>query len=254
MTRKDAALDMPIGYVLSVKDVLDYYGRVDISGAIYRAARGRKSHLTDSPQTLGRAKPDAPELSQAGEVLEKAQQFLQAYSPDDIPRRYPAFHAAVNRDIVLEVDVKHDHKEAFERGRKVLDVLDSYNIPYRVKFSGNSSPHIIIPQEAYQHLVPEGEEEKSFKKLYGLVLSKCSAAGVDSSFSDPNHFLRLPYSLNESTGLISTPIKPEDYDSFQLEMAEIDAVQVAEWWFDTQDFQSKEENMRSLLKEALKEE
>ena len=54
---------------------------------------------------------------------------------------------------MLEVDVKHDHREAFERGRKALDVLDSYGITYRVKFSGNSSPHIIIPEEAYQHLV-----------------------------------------------------------------------------------------------------
>lgn len=244
---------MPIGYVLSVKDVLDYYGRVDISGAIYRAARGRRSHITDTPQTLGRARPDTPALNQASQILEKAEQFLQEHSPDDIPRRYPAFHAVVNRDVVLEIDVKHDHKEAFERGRKVLDILDSHNIPYRVKFSGNSSPHIIIPEEAYQHLVPEGEEEESFKKLYNLVLRKCSAAGVDSSFSDPNHFLRLPYSLNENTGLISTPIRPEDYDDFQLEMAEIDAVQVAGWWFDTQDFRAKEENMRMLLEEALKE-
>jgi len=245
---------MPIGYVLSVKDVLDYYSRVDISGAIYRAAKGRKSHLTNNPGTLGRAKPDSPVLDQASEVSEKAEEFLQKHSPDDIPRKYPAFHAAVNRDIVLEVDVKPDHKEAFRRGREILDFLNSNDIPYRVKFSGNSSPHIIIPGAAYQHLVPEAEAERAFKKLYDLVLVKCSAAGVDSSFCDPTHFLRLPYSLNENTGLISTPIKPEDYDDFQLEMAEIDAVEVAEWWFDTQDFRDKEENMRSLLEEALKKE
>ena len=243
---------MPIGYVLSVKDVLDYYGREDISSAICRAARGRKSHITDAPQKLGSAEANIPELSQNSQILEEARQFLQEYSPEDVPRKYPAFHAVISRDIVLEVDVKHDHKEAFERGRKALDVLDSYKIAYRIKFSGNSSPHIIIPEEAYQHLVPEGEEEETFKKLYNFILGECSDAGVDSSFSDPAHYLRLPYSLNENTGLISTPIKPEDYDDFQLGMAEIDAIQVAEWWFDTRDFQSREDNMRSLLEQALK--
>jgi len=245
---------MPIGYVLSVKDILDYYGRADISEAIYRAARGRKSHITDKPQSLGGAKPNIPELNQASQISREAEQFLHEYSPDDVPRRYPGFHTVISRDIVLEIDVKHSHREAFERGRKALDILNPYDIPYRVKFSGNSSPHIIIPEEAYQPLVLEGKAEESFKKLYNFIVKICSSAGVDSSFSDPNHFLRLPYSLNESTGLVSLPIKPEDYDSFQLGMAEIGAIQVAEWWFDIHDFRSKEENMRSLLDKAFKEE
>jgi len=245
---------MPIGYVLSVRDVLDYYSRGDVSEAICRAARGRKSHITDAPQSLGGAKPNIPELSQASQVLEEVEKFLEKYSADDVPRKYPAFHAVISRDIVLEVDVKHNHKEAFESGHKVVDVLDSYNIAYRVKFSGNSSPHIIIPEEAYQHLVPGEEREESFRKLYSFILKECTDAGVDSSFSDPDHFLRLPYSLNENTGLISTPVKPENYDDFQLEMAEVGAVQVAEWWFDTQDFRDKEDNMQLLLAKALKEE
>jgi hypothetical protein len=250
---KGAAIDMPIGYVLSVKDVLDYYSRADISEAICRAARGRKSHITDRPQDLGGAKPNIPELSQSVQIPEEAKQFLQDYSPDDIPRNYPAFHSVVSRDIVLEVDVKHDHREAFGRGRKALDVLNSYGVPYRVKFSGNSSPHIIIPEEVYQPLVPEEKAEEYFKKLHSFVVRACSDAGVDSSFSDPNHFLRLPYSLNENTGLVSTPVKPQDYDSFQLEMAEIGTVQVADWWFDTGDLLSKEDNMQLLLEQALKE-
>ncbi len=244
---------MPIGYVLSVKDILDYYSRGDISGAICRAARGRGTHITDTPQKLGGAKPNIPELNQPSQIVEEVQKFLREYDPDDVPHAYPAFHAVIGRDIVLEVDVKHDHNEAFERGRRALDILDSLNTPYRVKFSGNSSPHIIIPEEAYQHLVPEGKEEDSFRKLYSFIVKECSAAGVDSSFSNPDHFLRLPYSLNENTGLVSTPVGPGDYDDFQLEMSEIDAVQVAEWWFDTQDFRDMEEDLRLLLKRVLKE-
>ena len=244
---------MPIGYVLSVKDVLEYYGRIDISSAICRAAKGRKSHITNLPQSLGGVEPNIPELNRADQILEETHQFLLDYRPDDIPRRYPAFHAVINRDIVLEVDVKENHKEAFEGGRRALDVLNSLDVPYRIKFSGNSSPHIIIPEEAYQHLLPAGREEEIFKKLYGFIVNECSSAGVDSSFSEPNHFLRLSYSLNENTGPISVPIRPDDYDDFELEMAEIGAVQIAEWWFDTQDFQDKEENTRLLLERFLRE-
>ncbi|MFC1714714.1 hypothetical protein ACFL6S_13695, partial [Candidatus Poribacteria bacterium] len=111
---------------------------------------------------------------------------------------------------------------------------------------------IIIPEETYQHLMPAGKEEESFKKLYNFIVNECSDAGMDSSFSSSEHFLRLPYSLNENTWLISTPVKQEDYGDFRLRMAEIDAVQVAEWWFDTQDFRDKEDNMRVLIDKALK--
>jgi hypothetical protein len=244
---------MPIGYVLSVKDVLEYYGKTDISSAICRASKGRRSHITNLPQSLGGAEPNIARLDKASQVLEEAQQFLHDYLPDDIPRRYPAFHSVINRDIVLEVDVKENHKEAFEGGRKALDVLDSLNVPYRIKFSGNSSPHIIIPEEAYQHLLPLGREEEIFKKLYSFIVNECSLAGLDSSFSESNHFLRLSYSLNENTGLISVPIRADEYDDFELEMAEIGAVQIAEWWFDTQDFGDKEENIRLLLERFTRE-
>lgn len=244
---------MPIGYVLNVRDILDYYGRAEISEAICRAVKGRKSHITGAPQRLGGAEPNIPELCRPDQILSEVQKFLEEYSTDDVPRKYPAFHSVIGRDIVLEIDIKHDHNEAFAEGRKILDILDSYNLVYRVKFSGNSSPHIIIPAEAYQHLVPEDEGEEAFKKLYSFLVKECSTVGVDSSFSSSDHFLRLPYSLNENTGLISTPVKPENYDNFQLGMAEVDAVQVAEWWFDMQDFRDNEENMKSLLDQVLRE-
>jgi hypothetical protein len=82
-------------------------------------------------------------------------------------------------------------------------------------------------------------------------LAKEVTGWLDNSFSDGGHFLRLPYSLNERTGLVSLPLRPEDYDRFEPAMAETTNVRVGEEGFRTDDLIARQDGMRRLLEEAL---
>lgn len=137
--------------------------------------------------------------------------------------------------------------------RRTVGVVFS-GAPYRVKFSGNSSPHVVIRQEWYENLIPPEQREMAFQKLFGWIVKELSdrvPSWMDTSFGQETHLLRLPYSLNERTGLVSLPLRPEEFDAFEPWMAEAGRVQVADWWFEDEDLLAKQEGMARLLEEAL---
>jgi hypothetical protein len=65
-----------------------------------------------------------------------------------------------------------------------------------------------------------------------MISNLSEAEHVDGSLWSSTHFLRLPYSLNENTGLASLPLTREEMESFELGMAEIQNVEVNENWFE----------------------
>jgi hypothetical protein len=248
---------MALGYIMSVQDVMAYYGpqRPEVARALARAAGGRAVQLTDWPPGLDTKARGELELTGdpqalAEHVRRRLDETMPGALPHQVPPRYPGLHATVGRDLVLEVDAKQDRREAFEGGRRIMEFLDRHGAPYRVKFSGNSSSHVIIPRAAYETLIPEEQRSALSRRLYAWVVEHCGVA-VDGSFGGEYHFLRLPYSLNERTGLVSLPLRPEEYDDFELEMAEAPRVRVEEWWFATEDLLARREGMLRLLREAL---
>jgi hypothetical protein len=252
---------MALGYVMTVGDVLRYYAAEGPAARVLsRAAKGRKVQLTDWPETLTTNKPYFEGTMSPQQVEETVRQYfeeaLPGSEPNHLPLRYPGFHGTVGRNVVLEIDAKHSQKEAFEGGRRILDLLDRYDAPYRIKFSGNSSPHVFIPASVYEPLVPEAKWDEAHQKLFAWLVARCAegGGGLDSSFNQPDHFLRLPYSLNERTGLVSLPLRREQYDDFQLSWAEAPNVQVETWWFDEGGLLAKQEGMRRLIQEALGDE
>ena len=104
-------------------------------------------------------------------------------------------------DLVFDIDVKGDYNEAFGEGRKILNFLDSYNAPYRIKFSGGSGPHIVIPYEAFPSGLSSRRFDRVHKLLFQIISSRSRAGHIDGSFSSFGHYLRMPYSLNENTAL-----------------------------------------------------
>ena len=138
-------------------------------------------------------------------------------------------------DLVLEVDFKKSRAKAFSLSRPIVSLLLDLGVEFRMKFSGNSSPHIIIPAEAF----PERWRKVSdCRGLYGRLLDFFrtqikSPKMLDGSFRNPSHFLRMPYSLNEHTGLVSLPIRPEEFDRFSWEMARPETAEVMDDWWGT---------------------
>ncbi|MBM3238618.1 hypothetical protein FJZ31_20170 [Candidatus Poribacteria bacterium] len=235
-----------LGYILTAEDVLGYYGeeRQDIQQAIFRYGEHRETVVVMQSSILGRGRGDGPGFRSPEQLLEIARMCLDDQE-SPVLRNYPAFHGTVGRyspnggifrrtralvgtDMVFDIDVKTNYQEAFRQGMRITDFLDRYDVPYRVKFSGGSGPHIILPYEVF----PQPLSEAKFKRVFGLISTLSEAQKVDGSFSSPTHFLRLPYSLNENTGLASLPLNREQMESFEPGMAEIQNVEVDESWFE----------------------
>jgi hypothetical protein len=253
---------MPLGYVLKVGEVLAYYGqeRKDVAKAIYRYGRDRRVIMTTEPGTLGGTKGQDG-FRNPDEILDLARQAMKG-SDNAAPKKYPGFHGTLGKhsiergifmkaqkgaDVIIDIDVKGDYKAAFDEGRKVLEFLDFYNAPYRVKFSGGSGPHIIIPYEAFPKSQSSRSAYRAHQVLFRFISSRSGAKHIDSSSSSTSHFHRIPYSLNEDTGLVSLPLKRDQYDDFTLSMAEVPNVEVDEDWFQEPDEEAKEALAEMIL-------
>lgn len=250
---------MPLGYVLKTEQIMEYYGRDDIREAILKYGRDRKVTITTDPGILGRGGGQLG-FQSADDILIMLRKALEGME-GVVPRRYPGFHGTVGRhsldgrfisnkqigaDLVFDIDVKGNYKAAFIEGRKILDFLDSYNAPYRVKFSGGSGPHIIIPYQAFPESLSGGRFRQAHKLLFQIISMRSRAGHVDGSFTSYDHFYRIPYSLNENTGLVSLPLNREQYDHFTPSMAEVQNVQVSGEWFQEPDDKAKEALMGIL--------
>ena len=212
--------------------IVSYYSRKDVQQAMYQYARGRKISVL----RYFRPMFHGSELRKPDDILP----IMMFYSQE--PKLWPSIHGTVSRhdgggrtvcDLVVEVDFKKSRERSFSLARPLIKLFQDLGVEFRVKFSGNASPHIIIPAEAF----PKGRRKAgSCRNLYGKLLEFLRKQikqpnTLDGSFRNPGHFLRMPYSLNENTGLVSVPIRAEDYDRFSWKMAYPESVVVLEdWW------------------------
>ena len=241
---------MPLGYILTYHDVIDYYSREDIQRGLL--SHGGRRRVVSGLDTGIFGRKGGP-LARREQIREMLMPLLEKQI-SAVPRKYPSYHACITRasrkdrremperedygsdeegsDLIIDIDIKTDHKQSWAQGRKVLDLLESFNVPYRVKFSGNSSPHIVLSAD----LFPPGTNGRNFnstaQKVFDFIGRKSKATNMDGSFNSPDHYLRMPYSLHENTGLVSVPLHPHEYDSFRVEMAEAQNVVVREDWLD----------------------
>jgi len=222
---------MTLGYSPSLEDVKAYYERSDVNREIVRHARNRsivmphRRGFNDRERVVVKAAEDIPRLAQRGASLRPG---------SAVPTLYPSFHGSIRKsdgkcDMVFEVDMKQSYKRTFRSGSLLLRVFDKFELPYLVKFSGNTSPHIIIPGEAF----PEYAQGDSFPLIAAAVhsyLQEKTRVSMDGSFASGEHFLRLPYSLNENTGLASIPIAHDEFHDFDPSRAEMNRVEVRTGW------------------------
>jgi hypothetical protein len=232
-----------------------------VASALARAACGRPCEFYDPPVAFAAFRENADDGGLAERTTERIRAHLRAnmgeHRPDDVPARYPGLHGGVGRDLVLEADYKSSQRAAFEAGKRIRDFLERYGASYRVKYSGNCSMHFVLPQAVYEPLLKEEVRAQAFPRLFNWLTERLKdqmrPATLDDSFDDPDHYLRLPYSLNERTGLVSLPVRAEDYDDFHPERAEMSDVTVEDFWFKSADPPAQREGMARMLREALGE-
>lgn len=211
--------------------ILDYYVREDVQQAMFQYALGRKVTI------LRDFKPLFPILRRAEDVLHLAMFCMLRQT-----NLWPSLHGTISKqqengpivcDFVVELDYKADWAGCFEMSRPIVKFLEELGVFFFVKFSGHCSAHIIIPAEAFpqRSVLPQTFAVLN-RALMNVIRRKVNQPRyIDMSFHNPNHFLRMVYSLNEKYGLVSVPVSIEQYDSFSPCLAQPDNVTVEpNWW------------------------
>jgi len=209
--------------------VVAYYARPDVQREMYSYAQGRM--LT----VLRNFNPMFSALGSPDDVLPLMFHYLKS-------NRWPSMHGTILRrtadgkkicDFVFEPDFKKSWSVAFGAARPIVQLFKSIGLPFFIKFSGNTSPHIIVPGEALVTADQKDLKNHEFREaVYTFVMSRMGRPGLlDGPNWKPDHFLRIPYSIHELGGKVSMPIKPEEFDSFNPDKARIENVVVMEnWW------------------------
>ncbi|MBD3181752.1 hypothetical protein GF312_05635, partial [Candidatus Poribacteria bacterium] len=226
-----------VGYYLfnskgesEIESIYEYYSRTEIQQAMYSYSARRQITF------LKRFYPQFEYIKSSRDIL-----HLALYVLFESGKYWPSFHGTVSKydpqnnmslcDAVLEVDFKSSWKKCFAMTRPIVDLLQDRGAVFRLKFSGHCSVHIIIPGEA---LVIKGfpvDHAKFFRHLSDMVKKRLQEPRhLDTSFYMTHHFLRLAYSINENTGLVSLPFLVEDYDRFDPSWAKPERVKPIDGW------------------------
>ncbi len=212
-----------------LKDIYDYYSRSDVQQAMFKYASGRQITF------LRLFKPQYNCILDSGDILPLILCLLRTSG-----KHWPSLHGTVSKavgrgqicDVIMEVDFKSSWKKCFEMTRPIVNMLQDKGAVFRLKFSGNCSVHIIIPGEFLRIQGTPVDHSRFFRSLSDLVKKRLKEPRyLDTSFHMPNHFLRLAYSVNENTGLVSLPFDVSDYDRFDPSQANPKNVRpLPGWW------------------------
>jgi HEAT repeat protein len=214
-------------------EVTEYYRREDVLTAILRTC-GTHDVVLVIP-TRRHWEPDwerdrvrVSSRSQLREfLLGRIAGQLGHLAPNERPPFYPSLHQRLERrsasavgegsrlgtDGVLESDLP-TWREAFRDLLTLIQVLQEEEIPHRLKFSGHRSLHLLVPFAG--------------RRLHG--------GSFGESAAHPVGILRLPYSLNEDTGLVSMPLSSEELSAFRPWQANLHLVEMRDgWWIEPTD-------------------
>ncbi|MCZ6678033.1 MAG: hypothetical protein O7E52_12360 [Candidatus Poribacteria bacterium] len=214
----------------------EYYARPEIQRAMFTYASGRKISV------LRTFRPLYNRIETPEDIL-----YIALYHAEQ-KGMWPSLHGMISRhieesnqhvcDFVVEVD-KMNWRACFEATLPYIELLRDFGIYARIKFSGHVSAHVMIPGETFSSPADTGNLRKQFSAIaterellmnYVQKIVKRSDK-LDRYFLRSSHFLRLAYSMNERTGLVSVPIEMEKFEKFSWRDAEARRVQVLEeWW------------------------
>jgi hypothetical protein len=232
-----------------LKQIFEYYSRTDIQYAMYKYASGRKiTHLRFF-------RPNYNKIANPDDVLPLTMNTLFEKG-----EYWPSLHGTITRynptgakisDIVIEVDFKSNWKTCFDISRPIVEMLKNRGAVFKLKYSGHSSVHIIIPAEGLRHEGMQIDHVAFFNRLSTLVKKLLREPKyLDTSFHVYDHYLRLAYSINENTGLVSLPFDPKDFDNFDPISARPDRVMpIQNWWSIPKD---ASERMREFIGYVMK--
>jgi len=156
-------------------------------------------------------------------IMQRIRERLDGLADADRPPFYPSFHVAVHywrpgevgadpclgSDAVVETDLP-TWRESFQDVMAWIHALRRANVVHRLKFSGHRSLHVLVPSAG--------------DRLRVSLLAGGNADGITGGN------VRLPYSLNEDTGLVSLPLTWERLHAFRPWQANLHLVDIHPGW------------------------
>jgi hypothetical protein len=246
---------MPAGYAPTSQDILNYYGRSDVQRELFDFSRDRRLIFNDEGLD-SRVFHDARFrriAEEPGDFYRIVRSSIRTSKGDRRPETYPAFHGTQSRflnpsarsgrygcDLVIDIESKESFRRAKAATFGVVERLGSFEVPFALKFTGGTSFHLIIPHEKLCQRIGGVRPSDSFSQFanacFDLLSRDLRHSGrgiyIDGSFCDQRHFFRLPYSINENTGLVSLPLRAEELRDFEMAQAKMGNCEVLEGWWE----------------------
>lgn len=228
-------MNQTVGRKPTLQEVTDYYAREDFLAYLQAVCQERQVVMVHPKKAhwepdweRDEILPDSIPALRAS-IRDKIEDWAVETGTGDRPAYYPSFHQSTARwgsrgrsgglrlqDCVFEADLA-TWREAFRDVNAVLGLLDRYGVFYQVKFSGHRSLHVTIPAE----VLPQGYRGRGAARLARHLLAWSSSQA---------HFLpritRLPYSLNEDTGLVCLPLTRSALATFRPWQANLHLVEI----------------------------
>lgn len=155
-------------------------------------------------------------------------------------------------DFVIEKD--HPLWQAcFEAMLPVMDILDDFGVHYWLKYTGHHSLHLVIPAEAFPATVrgvPLTACRAAIHHRLMVFLNKRAAQARNDHDRHCPPGTNMPYSVNEDTGLVNTPLVRADLADFRPWQASIHTVEIHDLWRTVPD--TAHGSAAGLLDEVLK--
>jgi HEAT repeat protein len=207
-------------------EVKEYYAREDVLTFLNYTCKKRKVIFSFKDEPSLKTEANTPPLEPRNIahlhqiITEGIEEKMQGIADDARPSAYPSFHGMTSKDgdvisdFVMEADC-HGWRRSFVDVRGAIQMLDEFQVPYIAKFSGHRSLHVMVPREAFPEEfdgVPIGRSWKSLEKRLRDFFHKCALVRYAHGTGG---ILRLPYSLNENTGMVSLPMNIEELDDFR---------------------------------------
>lgn len=209
----------------TLAEVKWYYTREDILAFIHYACKKRNVTFSfrDEPNLKSESgnviDPQSP-AHLRDIIVEGIAANIQGIADEGRLQAYPSFHSLTSKDgdaigdFVMEADC-HGWRRSFVDVRGAIEVLNDFQVPYIAKFSGHRSLHVMIPREAFPgdfDGVPINQAWKMLEKRLRDFFSKYARVRYAHGTGG---ILRLPYSLNENTGMVSLPVCYDELDDFR---------------------------------------
>ncbi len=218
--------------------VREYYSREDIIEALVAFARNRE--VAGRFASGGYSKrPDT--LLHEGDVERLVATGIVSFHAS-VERWLNPLALETGRELRIGWDLLFDiDAENLEASRvaadMIIEALKAHGIKsIYLKFSGRAGFHIFVPWEAFDEKLKDAFPEVPraiAAYIYDFVWEElpekaAKDAKIDSIAIASRHLVRMPYSLNEKSWLVSIPVKDP---WFELEDAKPEAVKAKPWVF-----------------------